>query len=230
MSSFPQNSSRCIVSNIRSSTIRLSANLLATLPLTMSAASRSLVMRVSRVSLRTAPRQLVGPSARRSYASQHSAAKSSDMPWLLASVGITIPGVAYLLSGEKKTEHHDDHSDHSDSQGAQEARADEHGDEKKEDDAPPTNQKPESGNPKAAHKSSQSGKETPPTTTDNRSLSEAWDEKKEGHEQYKETMEKRDTKVATSSSDMPSKKASGEHPSEDPKKGEGEGVQKGSSN
>lgn len=43
-------------------------------------------------------------------------------------------------------------------------------------------------------------------------------------------MEKRDTKVATSSSDMPSKKASGEHPSEDPKKGEGEGVQKGSSN
>lgn len=43
-------------------------------------------------------------------------------------------------------------------------------------------------------------------------------------------MEKRDTKVATSSSEMPSKKASGEHPSEDPQKGEGEAVQKGGSN
>jgi hypothetical protein len=40
-------------------------------------------------------------------------------------------------------------------------------------------------------------------------------------------MEKRDTKVATSSSDMPSKKVAGEHPREDPQKGEGEAKQKG---
>lgn len=103
---------------------------------------------------------------------------------LLASVGITVPGVAYLLSGEKKAGHHDDHGD---SQGAHEAHAAEHGDEK-EDGAPPTNQEPKSGNPKAAHGSPQTGKQTPPTTSDNRSLSEAWDEKKEGHEQYKKTV------------------------------------------
>ena len=43
-------------------------------------------------------------------------------------------------------------------------------------------------------------------------------------------MERRDTRMATSSSDVPSKRASGEHPSEDPKKGEGEGVRKGGPN
>lgn len=42
-------------------------------------------------------------------------------------------------------------------------------------------------------------------------------------------MERRETKVASSSSDMPSKKTGAENPSEDPQKGEGEAVKKGGS-
>lgn len=54
-----------------------------------------------------------------------------------------------------------------------------------------------------------------------------YEDKKEGQEQYKEMIERKDTKVATSSSDMPSKKTAAEHPREDPQKGEGEAVKKG---
>ncbi|GLA28290.1 hypothetical protein AnigIFM63326_005861 [Aspergillus niger] len=45
--------------------------------------------------------------ARRGYAQSHDAPKSSDLPWLIASLGLGVPTAFYLLqSGPKKTPHH----------------------------------------------------------------------------------------------------------------------------
>ncbi|KAI0123158.1 hypothetical protein BJ170DRAFT_599130 [Xylariales sp. AK1849] len=180
-------------------------------------------------SRQTSPRQLTRSAARRGFASQHDAAKSSDMPWLIGSVAITVPAAAFLISnGPKKAETH----------GA--SAREEHGEQPGEDD--PGQESPEgeeskdegaskdelpNGDNKSAHKSGQTGQDVPPPPADNSSGSENTEEKKEKHEEYKETVEKRDTKAATSSSDMPSKKTAGEHPREDPQKGEGEAKQKG---
>ncbi|OOF99205.1 hypothetical protein ASPCADRAFT_204870 [Aspergillus carbonarius ITEM 5010] len=45
--------------------------------------------------------------ARRTYAQSHDAPKSSDMPWLIASVGLGLPTAYYLLQGgvQKKPHH-----------------------------------------------------------------------------------------------------------------------------
>ncbi|KAI1848563.1 hypothetical protein JX265_011583 [Neoarthrinium moseri] len=163
-----------------------------------------------RAVFRAAPRQSARLASRRCYASQHGPAKSSDMPWLLGSVGITVPGLAYLLSSRpKKADTHGGVSHHG-------------------EDAPPK-EETEGGDTKAATKSSQTGQDVPPPPADSSSGSENAEGKRQKHDEDKQTMEEKDTKVATSSSDMPSKKIAGEHPREDPQKGKGDAKQKGSS-
>ncbi|KAI1391562.1 uncharacterized protein F4822DRAFT_189661 [Hypoxylon trugodes] len=193
--------------------------------------------------------------ARRYASSGHGgsagAEKTSDLPWLIGSVGITVPAVAWLLaSGPSKKPAHDDHhgapvpdeekapavesgadDSSSDSSSDSDSGTDTPSSSDNESDSespnPPTNQLPTSGNPKATHSSSQTGRETPPPSSDNTDMATNYEEKKQAQEEYKDMIRKKDTKVATSSSDVPSKKGSTEHPREDPLKGEGEGVKKG---
>ncbi|KAI5921389.1 hypothetical protein F4810DRAFT_678791 [Camillea tinctor] len=81
--------------------------------------------------------------------------------------------------------------------------------------------------PKTKGKSSQTGAQVPPPPADNSDLAENQEAREEGHEEYKKTIEDKQTRVASSSSTAPSKKTEAEHPREDPQKGEGEGVKKG---
>ncbi|KAI2629166.1 hypothetical protein GGS26DRAFT_115971 [Hypomontagnella submonticulosa] len=176
---------------------------------------------------------LVRSTARRAYASSGhggsaGAEKTSDLPWLIGSVAITVSGLAWLLSsGPKKADahHHDAPVPDEEKAPAVESGADSSSDNS--DDNPPTNQLPKDGNPKAAHESGETGRKVPPPSADNTDMATNYEDKKEGQEQYKEMIERKDTKVATSSSDMPSKKTAAEHPREDPQKGEGEAVKKG---
>ncbi|KAI0169721.1 hypothetical protein GGR52DRAFT_551180 [Hypoxylon sp. FL1284] len=202
-------------------------------------------MSASRVlipSFRAVSRRAAAPRStfRRGYASGgHGGQKSSDMPWLVASVGITVPAVAWLLSaggaGSPKK-----HADAADAHHAapvpdeEKAPAVESGpspssDDKDNDDSgknPPTNQQPQSGDPSAAHKSSQTGRAVPPAPADSSDMAADYEAKKQDHEGYKDAVGRRDTKVA-SSAEFPSKKLASEHPREDPLKGEGEAVRKG---
>ncbi|KAI2784958.1 hypothetical protein F4815DRAFT_144533 [Daldinia loculata] len=195
-------------------------------------------------------------AARRGYSSSGHAGsagaeKSSDLPWLIGSVVFTIPALAWLLSSRpsKKTSEHthgsapvphkekapdvesgeDSSSSSTSSTPASTPPSSDDGSESESDsdENPPTNQLPEDGNPEAAHGSSQTGREVPPTSADNSDMATNYEEKKDAQEDYKEMIRQKDTRTATSSSDVPSKKADAEHPREDPQKGEGEGVQKG---
>ncbi|KAI0457130.1 hypothetical protein F5B21DRAFT_111460 [Xylaria acuta] len=190
----------------------------------------------------------VSPVTRRGYASASAhghgvAQKSSDMPWLLSSAGVTAVGLAYLLSTGPKTSsaghgpksadaaieaHHEEEegdkktsgSDDDEQQQQQQQGGEE--EEKSQDDAPKG-----AADPSAPSKASQSGQNVPPPSGDNADLATKWDEKKQGQEEFKETTRAGETKVATSSSTTPSKKTQAEDPREDPQKGEGEAIQKG---
>ncbi|KAI0376631.1 hypothetical protein F5Y04DRAFT_265971 [Hypomontagnella monticulosa] len=182
---------------------------------------------------------LLRSAARRSYAStgHGHAEKTSDMPWLIGSVAVTVPGVAWLLSSgpSKKADahHHDDASAHGEEKAeavdsSAEGSSSSESDEKSSSSSESSDDKPaKDANPQASQGSSQTGSKVPPPSADNTDLATNSEDKKEAHEQYKEVIERKDTKVATSSSDMPSKKTAAEHPREDPQKGEGEGVKKG---
>ncbi|KAI8630314.1 hypothetical protein F5Y19DRAFT_59858 [Xylariaceae sp. FL1651] len=201
-------------------------------------AQRSSALRsLSRQSL-TRHTAFPGAAAKRSYASAHGEAqKSSDLPWLIGSVTVTVPALAYLISnGPKRSASHGPKA--GEKHGASE------GTRAKGEDTPPKDHPDnndqangEGGDdsrgggkdPQAPGKASMSGQNVPPPSADNRDLAEKWDEAKEGHEQYKETIEAKQTRTASSSSEMPSKKTATEDPREDPQKGEGEGAQKGSS-
>ncbi|CAJ2507157.1 Uu.00g083430.m01.CDS01 [Anthostomella pinea] len=200
--------------------------------------SRVFAMRSSalrNVTTRVVPRQLARPAARRGYAdAPHKAAsKSSDLPWLIGSVGITGLGAAFLLASgpQQKEKHadakHDAAVEHAASHPDPAAEENDDSPESKGEESKDEVDKPGQGDPKAAHKSGQTGRQVPPPSADNSDLATNWDEKKEGQEQYKEMVRQKDTKVAASSSTMPSKKTATEDPREDPKKGEGEAVQKG---
>ncbi|KAI8951459.1 hypothetical protein F4801DRAFT_544797 [Xylaria longipes] len=187
----------------------------------------------------------VSPAARRGYASAHgaaAAAKSSDMPWLLSSVGVTAVGLAFLLSTAPKTSkaghgpksadaaieaHHEEKEDDKASSGSDEDK--EPKQEKEEEEKPQDDTPKGAADPSAPGKASQSGQNVPPPSGDNADLATKWDEKKEGQEESKEATRAGETKAATSSSETPSKKTQAEDPREDPQKGEGEAVQKGSS-
>lgn len=152
---------------------------------------------------------------------------------LIGSVGVTVPGVAWLLSpGPKKADAHGHHAapvpDEEKSPAVESpSPSDEKEESSSDDNPPPTNQAPESGNPQASQSSSQTGQQVPPPSADNTDMATNYEDKKQGQEEYKEMIERKDTRAASSSSDTPSKKGAAEHPREDPQKGEGEGVQKG---
>ncbi|KAH6658740.1 hypothetical protein BKA67DRAFT_220811 [Truncatella angustata] len=178
-----------------------------------------------RSAVRAASRQAQSArlGARRGYASQHGASKSSDMPWLgllghqtvacrradyqspscpfcnlmhdshaarlIASVGITIPGVAYLLSsGPVKAETHG--ASARESKGESPSTNDDPGQTSLQtsggDNSGATpNKAPMKGDNK---ETAQPGQDVPPPSSDNTSMSENFDEKKEKHEDYKETV------------------------------------------
>ncbi|OTA67946.1 hypothetical protein K449DRAFT_430053 [Hypoxylon sp. EC38] len=209
--------------------------------------SRVLTSTFRAVSRRAAPaqRQLVMRStARRGYSSSShggsaGAEKTSDLPWLITSVAITVPAAAWLLSSgpnkkssSSSSSHHDD--DHhsapvpdEEKSPAVESSSSESSSSSDNNNNPPTNQQPQEGNPTAAHQSGETGKQVPPPSADNSDMATDYEDKKDAQEQYKDMIRDKDTRVATSSSDVPSKKAAAEHPREDPQKGEGEGVKKG---
>ncbi|KAI1801528.1 hypothetical protein F4811DRAFT_533706 [Daldinia bambusicola] len=227
-----------------------------------------------------AQRQLaLSSTARRAYSSSGhggsaGAEKSSDMPWLIGSVAVTVPALAWILSSgpDKKTsskthggapvpdeekapavESGDDSSSSSASSAlssisstlSPSSSSDSSDKSSSSDDSsssssssspsnynstetpPPTNQLPKDGNPLAAFGSSQTGRTVVPPAADNTDMATNYEDKKRGHEEYKEMIRRKDTRMAASSSDVPSKKQATEHPREDPQKGEGEGVQKG---
>ncbi|KAH9904991.1 hypothetical protein F4778DRAFT_780152 [Xylariomycetidae sp. FL2044] len=95
---------------------------------------------------------------------------------------------------------------------------------------PPVNRLPIKGfsDPAADKKGEMTGKTVPPPSADNRQLADGWEERRKGHEEYKELVgRQKQTRVASSSSDMPSKRIFSEHPREDPLAGEGEAIKKG---
>ncbi|KAI1098859.1 hypothetical protein F4804DRAFT_323660 [Jackrogersella minutella] len=162
--------------------------------------------------------------ARRGYASNKpgsaGAEKTNDMPWLIGSVALTVPALAWLLSGSPKQA--DAHDDPHTPGGEPEPGSDSPGADTP-DSEPPTGD----SNPQAAQSSSGTGQNVPPAAADSSDLATDYAGKKAAHEEYKDVVRRKDTRVATSSSDMPSKKTAAEHPREDPLKGEGEGARKG---
>ncbi|KAI2471966.1 hypothetical protein F4781DRAFT_385642 [Annulohypoxylon bovei var. microspora] len=190
-----------------------------------------------------ASRKLAVRSAtRRGYASSGhggsaGAEKSSDMPWLIASVGVTVTGVAWLFAGpsKKASAHHDSAAAHHEPEPEPGPEPAEPAESESPETPPPSpSSEPESGteskpksNSQAANASSQTGQKVPPPPADNSDLATDYEAKKAAHEDYKGMVERKDTRAATSSSDVPSKKTAAEHPREDPQRGEGEGVKKG---
>ncbi|KAI0431961.1 hypothetical protein F5Y09DRAFT_175133 [Xylaria sp. FL1042] len=178
--------------------------------------------------LRTQTRRQGPVVSRRGYVSAHEAAeKTSDMPWLITSTVVTVLGLTYLLSGNPPAS------------GSRPALH--HETEKREHSTPPGTgpesplDKPEgddsvprgAADPSSPDKASPVGQNVPPPPADNSDLATNWDERKEGHEELKEMTRAGETRLATSSSAVPSKKTAGEDPREDPKKGEGEAIKKG---
>ncbi|KAI0833095.1 hypothetical protein F5Y06DRAFT_280808 [Hypoxylon sp. FL0890] len=215
--------------------------------------SRVFTSTLRAVARRAAPTQrqsIIRSAARRGYAASGShggsagAEKSSDMPWLITSVAITVPTATWLISQGPSRKKGDSHSHHSapvpdeekspavesppsSSSSSESSSSTSESSSSESEDNPPTDQSSEEGNPLAAHESAQTGRQVPPTTADSSDMATNYEDKQGAQEQYKDMIRSKDTRVATSSSDVPSKKAASEHPREDPQKGEGEGVQKG---
>ncbi|KAI1297509.1 hypothetical protein F5Y03DRAFT_369501 [Xylaria venustula] len=183
-------------------------------------------------------RQVVRPASvsRRGYVSVHDAAeKTSDLPWLIGAVGVTSVGLAFILSGVSAS-----------SEGGISASPAHHeGEPSKEEKAhtpKPAGSMPQSpydkpkgdnsvpkgaADPSAPSKASPAGRNVPPPPADNSDLAEHWEERRERHEEMKALTRRGETRAASSSSTVPSKRIASEHPREDPKRGEGEAVQKG---
>ncbi|KAH8161326.1 hypothetical protein CIB48_g6913 [Xylaria polymorpha] len=212
----------------------------------MSFASRIFAQRTSALRALTRRQAVLARPAlvtRRGYASAHGAAqKSSDMPWLLSSVGFTAVGLSFLIANRPKTSsaghgpksadaaieaHHEEKGDgdkaSSGSEDDEKQQKQVEEEKKSEDDAPKG-----AADPSASDKASQSGQDASPPSGDHTEPETKLDEKKQGQEESKETTGKGETKAATSSSTTPSKKTQAENPQEDPQKGEGETDQKGS--
>ncbi|KAI1469802.1 uncharacterized protein F4812DRAFT_303817 [Daldinia caldariorum] len=204
-----------------------------------------------------ARRQLAPRSAaRRAYSSSEHAGsagaeKSSDMPWLIGSVTVTAIGLAWILSPGpvKKTsskthggapvpdeekapaiESGEDSSSSPPSPPSSESSPESSSPSDSSDSSSSETPAPQDGNPQATFGSGQTGRQVPPPSADSSDMAAGYEEKKDAHERDKAMMERKDTRVAASSSDVPSKKTAAEHPREDPQKGEGEGAKKGDSN
>ncbi|GAB1199513.1 hypothetical protein BDV32DRAFT_119205 [Aspergillus pseudonomiae] len=76
--------------------------------------ARAHVLRASARAVGAASRRPAQQFARRTYASEssHGVQKSSDLPWLLGSVGLGVPAAYYLLSSGPEKKPHGDHGDH----------------------------------------------------------------------------------------------------------------------
>ncbi|KAI0471524.1 hypothetical protein GGR56DRAFT_654483 [Xylariaceae sp. FL0804] len=151
------------------------------------------------------------------------------MPWAITSVAVTVVGCAYFWSvspvnpknkGKGHGHGHDSHGD----KAAEATEEDEDESPDGEDDSKAVAdngeaEKDGTGNPKDIHRpGSMTGQEVPPPPAQEGSDAEnATSEKKE---EYKETIKNKDTKVATSSSDIPSKKTGLKFPDEDSKSDE----------
>jgi hypothetical protein len=124
---------------------------------------------------------------------------------LIASVGATVTGGAYLLStGPKKAdthgghEHeakHDEHSEEDDSKedtsedsSDQESEKDSENDSEKKDEKKDDKKGDKKGEPESSHKSAQAGKDVPPPPTDKGSGSEKTDDKKKARDEYQDTV------------------------------------------
>ncbi|KAI1414506.1 hypothetical protein F5Y13DRAFT_158689 [Hypoxylon sp. FL1857] len=201
--------------------------------------SRVFTSTLRAVARRAAPaqRQLaIRSTGRRTYSSSGhggsaGAEKTSDLPWLIGSVAITVPAAAWLLSSGPNKKASSSHHHEAPVPDEEKAPAVESGSDSSSSSSSSSesssDQPSQEGNPLAAHESGQTGKQVPPTTADNSDMATNYEEKQGAQEQYKDMIRSKDTRVATSSSDVPSKKAAAEHPREDPQKGEGEGVKKG---
>ncbi|KAI0977161.1 hypothetical protein F4678DRAFT_4642 [Xylaria arbuscula] len=179
-------------------------------------------------------RQAVPPASvlKRGYVSAHSVAENtSDLPWLIGAVGVTGVGLAFILSGNKASPAHHEGGHSKEEQAHPPKPSSSDSEPQSPDDKPEGDNSAPKGaaDPSSPGKSSQGGQNVPPPAADSSDLAENWDEKKEGHEELKTQTRGGETKAATSSSATPSKKTASEDPREDPQKGEGEGVQKGSS-
>ncbi|KAF2973293.1 hypothetical protein GQX73_g334 [Xylaria multiplex] len=179
---------------------------------------------------------------RRGYASAHGAAqKPSDTPWLVSGVGLTVVGLAYIMSGNPApSDAHGPKSAHASAGHHKEEKEKEKENKEKPTEAPSSEpeSKPESesasesqqdkkpaadapkgaADPSAPDKASQVGQAVPPPPADA--------ETKQGHEETVETARAGETKPATTSSTAPSKKTATEDPPKEPKKGDNEAVQK----
>ncbi|KAI3321724.1 hypothetical protein HD806DRAFT_145426 [Xylariaceae sp. AK1471] len=208
----------------------------------MSSAGRLFAQRSS--ALRTLTRQAVparpqyaSPVGRRGYASAHgNAQKSSDLPWLISAVVITVPTVAYLTAnGPKRSASHGPKSgaeheeketsksdDSSEEQPQDDSKSKGEGESKEEDKSV----RKGGADPFSPGKRSQSGHNVPPPAADNSDLATNWEERKERKQEFDALVRAGETRVASSSSTAPSKRTAGEDPREDPKKGEGEAVKR----
>ncbi|KAE8133537.1 hypothetical protein BDV38DRAFT_286721 [Aspergillus pseudotamarii] len=76
--------------------------------------ARANLLRASARAVGAASRRPAQQFARRTYASEssHGVQKSSDLPWLLGSVGLGVPAAYYLLSSGPEKKPHGGHEDH----------------------------------------------------------------------------------------------------------------------
>ncbi|KAI1453294.1 hypothetical protein F4805DRAFT_461949 [Annulohypoxylon moriforme] len=206
---------------------------------------RSVTRRATRAP--TSRQSIVRSVARRGYASSHGgsagAEKTSDLPWLAGAGGFTVVGLAWLLSGpspKPSAQGSSSHATASESEPEPDPAAEDTSSDSdsssSEPPTPPPSETSDSDSESSSSSSSSSssptpnsppGQQVPPPSADNTDISTDPEGKKAAKEDYKGIIERKDTRAATSSSDVPSKKAGAEHPREDPQGGEGEGVQKG---
>ncbi|KAI0891537.1 hypothetical protein F4806DRAFT_500899 [Annulohypoxylon nitens] len=191
----------------------------------------------------------VARRAARVPTSRQSAMRSVARRGLIGSVGFTIPALAWLYSGPSKkpaahgSSHGSSHAESSEHESGSETESEsgtetpessdsesESSDSKPEPETPPptpSSDSDSSSKPKSETKPAIENSKLPPPPADNTDMSVDPEGKKASYEDYKQMIRDKDTKKATSSSDLPSKRTAGEHPREDPQGGEGEAVKKG---
>ncbi|KAE8152891.1 hypothetical protein BDV25DRAFT_50307 [Aspergillus avenaceus] len=76
--------------------------------------ARANFLRASARAIGAASRRPTQQFARRTYASEssHTVQKSSDLPWMIASIGLGVPAAYYLISSGPEKKPHGAHGDH----------------------------------------------------------------------------------------------------------------------
>ncbi|KAL2847726.1 hypothetical protein BJX68DRAFT_268115 [Aspergillus pseudodeflectus] len=74
--------------------------------------ARPTLMRTSARSVASLGRNPSQQFARRTYAASHEVKKSSDLPWAITSIGVSIPAIYYIYqTGQKEKGHHEHKAD-----------------------------------------------------------------------------------------------------------------------